>query len=64
VCVCMCGVYVCVGEGVGVFVPVPVCRLLPYAHHSNGSKSFVRLLTKKQMEVIRSQTGLTGIAHL
>jgi hypothetical protein len=29
---------------------------LPFAHHANGSWSCVRLLTKKQTEVIRLQT--------
>ncbi len=29
---------------------------LPFAHRANGSLSFVRLLMKKQTEVIRLQT--------
>jgi hypothetical protein len=28
----------------------------PFAHHANGSLAFVRLLTKKQAEVIYWQT--------
>jgi hypothetical protein len=30
--------------------------IYPFANWANGSLSFVRLLTKKQMEVIRLQT--------
>ncbi len=33
----------------------PLLRL-PFAHHANGSLSFVRLLTKKQTELFRLQT--------
>jgi hypothetical protein len=29
--------------------------VLPFAHHANGSFLFVRLLTTKQMKVIRLQ---------
>jgi hypothetical protein len=35
--------------------PVSLIRL-PFAHHANGSLSFVRLMTKKLAEVIRLQT--------
>jgi hypothetical protein len=34
---------------------------LPFAHHGNGSLTFVRLLTKKQTEVILLQTDLTDL---
>jgi hypothetical protein len=34
---------------------------LPFAHHANGSVSFIRLFTKKQTEVIRLQTDYKGL---
>ncbi len=37
---------------------------LPCAHCANGSLSFVRLLTKKQMEVIRLKTDLPIYEYL
>ncbi len=36
---------------------------LPFAHQTKASLSFVRLLTKNQMEVIRFANGLNGLAH-
>jgi hypothetical protein len=37
---------------------------IPFTHHANGSFSYIRLLTKKQMKVFCLQTGLPICANL
>ncbi len=37
---------------------------LAFTHRPNRNMSFVRLLTKKQTEVINVLNGLNGLAHL